>query len=73
MIIPLTGQLSALRFPYTIRVEPSSVNGLTRASVLLVFQLRAIDRRRIRGTIGRLEQDYLNQLNTQMRSLLGLE
>lgn len=26
MIVPLTGQLNALRFPYTIRVEPSKVN-----------------------------------------------
>ena len=72
MIVPLTGQLSALRFPYTIRVEPSNVNGLTQPSVLLVFQLRAIDRQRILETIGRLEQDYLDQLDAEMQRMLGL-
>ncbi|MGQ9625282.1 MAG: type II toxin-antitoxin system PemK/MazF family toxin [Anaerolineae bacterium] len=72
MRVPITGQLSALRFPYTIRVEPSNVNGLTQPSVLLVFQLRAIDRRRILETIGRLEQNYLDQLDAEMRRLLNL-
>lgn len=72
MIVPLTGQLSALRFPHTIQVEPSRVNGLTQPSVLLVFQLRAIDQRRILETIGRLEQHYLNQLDAEIRRMLSL-
>ncbi|MEW6232657.1 MAG: type II toxin-antitoxin system PemK/MazF family toxin [Chloroflexota bacterium] len=72
LIVPLTGQLSALRFPHTIRVEPSKVNGLNQPSVLLVFQLRAIDRRRILGTIGRLEPGYINQLDAEMRHMLSL-
>ena len=72
MIVPLTGQLNALRFPHTILVEPSSENGLTQQSVLLVFQLRAIDRRRIVETIGHLEQHYLDQLDREMRLMLDL-
>ena len=72
MIIPLTSQLSALRFAYTLRIEPSVINGLTVPSVLLVFQLRAIDQHRILGTLGRLEQDYLEQLDLEMKRLLGL-
>ncbi|HID62966.1 MAG TPA: type II toxin-antitoxin system PemK/MazF family toxin [Anaerolineae bacterium] len=72
MVVPLTGRLSALRFPHTIQVEPSEVNGLTQPSVLLVFQLRAIDHRRIPGKIGRLEQHYLNQLDEEMRRMLSL-
>jgi mRNA interferase MazF len=72
MIVPFTSQLSALRFPYTIKIEPSALNGLTQPSVLLVFQLRAIDRRRILTTIGRLEQVYLDQLDAEMQRLLSL-
>ncbi|MBI1877572.1 MAG: type II toxin-antitoxin system PemK/MazF family toxin [Chloroflexi bacterium] len=71
MIVPLTGQLSALQFPHTIRVEPSGTNGLNRPSVLLVFQLRAIDRRRILRTLGQLERDYLDQLDREIHLLLG--
>jgi mRNA interferase MazF len=72
MIIPLTGRLSALRFPHTIRVEPSDENGLTQPSVLLVFQLRAIDRSRIVETIGHLEQRYLDLVDREMRYMLSL-
>ena len=72
MIVPFTGKLNALRFPHTIRVEPSSENGLTSPSVLLVFQLRAIDQQRIQNKIGELEQHYLDQLDAEMKNLLNL-
>jgi len=72
MIIPLTSQLSATRFAHTIQVAPSSANGLTQPSILLVFQLRAIDRRRVLNKIGELEQHYLAQLDNEIKNLLGL-
>ena len=59
MVVPLTSNLGALRFPHTFRVDPSPQNGLARPSVLLVFQLRAIDKKRFGNRIGRLEQHYL--------------
>ena len=45
LLIPLTSQQDALRFPGTVLVEPDAVNGLRRPSVALVFQLTAIDKR----------------------------
>jgi len=72
MIIPLTSRLSAQRFPHTIFVNPSVENGLDVPSVLLVFQLRAIDRSRIGRTIGRLEPELMDQVNAEMRGMLGL-
>jgi mRNA interferase MazF len=72
MIVPLTSNLSAMRFPHTLRVEPSPQNGLIRPSVLLVFQLRAIDKRRIGNNIGHLEHHYLEEMETEMRRLLGI-
>ena len=72
MVVPLTGQLGALRFPFTVRIEPTTANGLTKPSVLLVFQLRAIDRRRVIAKLGRLEQEHIERLDTEMRSLLNL-
>jgi mRNA interferase MazF len=72
MIVPLTTNLSAVRFSHTFRVDPSPLNGLAKPSVLLVFQLRAIDKRRLGKTIGRLEQYHLQQLEAEMRRLLGL-
>jgi len=61
----MTSNLAAMRFPYTFRVDPSPQNGLTKPSVLLVFQLRAIDKGRLGKTIGNLEQHHLQQLESQ--------
>lgn len=72
MIIPFTSKLSAERFPHTIFVEPSPENGLALPSVLLVLQLRAIDRSRIDKTIGRLEAGLMERVNAEMRRMLGL-
>ncbi len=72
LVVPTTGELAALRFPHTIRVEPSATNGLTMPTVILVFQLRALDRSRILGKAGCLESQYVRQLIGEMRSLLGL-
>ncbi len=72
MIVPFTRNLSALRFPLTFQIDPSPQNGLNSPSVLLVFQLRAIDKKRLGNEIGRLEEHYLQQLNVKMRELLAL-
>jgi mRNA interferase MazF len=71
MIIPFTSNLQAMRFPHTIRVNPSALNGLSAPSVLLVFQLRAIDKSRIGRIVGRLEDFYMKQLEDEAKSLLG--
>ncbi|MFB2894797.1 type II toxin-antitoxin system PemK/MazF family toxin [Aerosakkonemataceae cyanobacterium BLCC-F50] len=42
MIVPVTSSLGALRFPFTVRIEPSVMNALTLLSVAMVFQMRAI-------------------------------
>lgn len=72
MIVPFTGRLSAQRFSHTILVQPSTTNGLSCPSVLLVFQLRAIDRRRILSTIGHLEAETMELVGAEMKSLLDL-
>ena len=72
MIIPTTTNLKALQFLHTIKMKPSRKNGFTQTSVLLVFQLRAIDKKRIIKKIGQLEQSYLKQLEKEVRKLLAL-
>ncbi len=47
MIVPLTSNLKAKNYPHTLLIQSSAQNGLDVPSVLLVFQLRAIDKRRI--------------------------
>ncbi|MBE9257579.1 type II toxin-antitoxin system PemK/MazF family toxin [Dolichospermum sp. LEGE 00246] len=70
MIVPVTSSLGALRFPFTVRIEPSERNGLTLPSVAMVFQLRAIDRKRIIQKIGELELQYLTQVDAEIWQML---
>jgi mRNA interferase MazF len=73
IIIPFTGQLQALRFPHAILVEPSKENGLSKSSVLMVFQLRAIDKQRLLSKIGHLELDILTKVDAEIQSMLSLD
>ena len=73
MIIPFTSNLRAMRFPHTILIDPSPHNGLSVQSVLLVSQLRAIDKKRIRDIVGRLENSYIVELEDELKRLLAIE
>ena len=72
MVVPMTSRLTALRWPHTIQVDPTPQNGLSVPSVLLVFQLRNIDKRRLNTQLGRLEPHYLQQVDQEIKSLLAL-
>jgi mRNA interferase MazF len=70
MVIPVTSSLGALRFAFMVEVQPSELNGLNLPSVAMVFQLRAIDRRRIVKKIGQLEPDILAEIDKKIWQLL---
>ncbi|MEK6300163.1 MAG: type II toxin-antitoxin system PemK/MazF family toxin [Acidobacteriota bacterium] len=70
LIVPLTSRLTAQSFPGTFLIQPDSDNNLNLASVALVFQLRAIDKRRVRRRLGRLSASDLSQIHDQMKALL---
>jgi len=72
MIVPFTSNLKAQRSSHTVLIPPSKNNGLTVPSVLLVFQLRAIDKQRVTGKIGHLEDDLMTKVNQEIKNLLGL-
>ena len=69
LVVPLTSQLDALRFPGTVLVEPDADNGLRRASVALVFQLSAIDQRFLRDRLGRVSQTLINEIFSALDEL----
>ena len=71
LLIPLTTQLDALRFPATVLVEPDPANGLRRPSVALVFQLAAIDRRFISTRAGHVDAAVLADLWAALDTLTG--
>ena len=72
IIIPLTSNLQALRFPHTLEVKPSKTNGLNSISVALLFQIRAIDKKRVIKKIGTLEPSILKRVDGILSTLLQL-
>ena len=72
LIIPFTSNILALRFPYTLKIEPSLKNGLSFPSILLIFQLRAIDSKRLRKRLGELEEFYIVQVKEELRKILNI-
>jgi len=70
--IPFTTAASTVaRFPAVIPVVASGQNGLARDSFLLVFQIRAIDRRRVSEPIGSIDHAVLSQVYLALDLLTG--
>lgn len=72
IVIPFTSNLLALKYPHTIEVKTSETNGLKISSIALVFQIRAIDKRRLKNRIGILEGKELEKINEMLKKILDL-
>lgn len=73
LIVPLTSKLKAADFPFTFIIEPDNLNNLNVVSVALVFQLRAIDKRRMKNKIGKIESIKLELLKQSLKEIMGLK
>lgn len=69
LVIPLTTNLRAKRFDATHCVTVNATNKLDTDSVALIFQLRAIDSRRIVHRIGKLSAKDIRAVNTILREI----
>ena len=71
LLIPLTTQLDALRFPGTLLVEKDTANGLRHSSVALVFQLTAVDNRFIGGRLGIIPKPVMKSIWSSFDEITG--
>lgn len=71
-IIPFTRKLAAARFSPNLQVNPNPANGLTATSVLLLFQIRALDMTFLMKRIGVLDAADMTQMDQLLKSMLGL-
>jgi mRNA interferase MazF len=71
LIVPFTGSQSATRFSGTVFVQADGQNGLTVASIALVFQMRALDKRYFLNRLGILDAATLDQIFTELDKLTG--
>lgn len=71
LVIPLSSAIAALRFPGTTPIKADGRSGLRTDSVALVFQLRAIDRGRIKEKIGMVSESEMVDVRLELSKLLG--
>ncbi len=69
IVCPLTTQTAGFENPLRVAV-PKGVSGLTRASDILVDQVKAIDNRRLRRLLGPLPDPYLHDLREKVLMVL---
>ncbi len=72
IIVPFTSNIQALRFPHTVEVEATKKNGLSDISIALVFQVRAIDRKRLKQKLGEIEEVKQKEIDAFLRKLMRL-
>src|SRR3989338_8884643 len=70
LVVPLTSNLEALRFSYTLNIAPSIQNGLISKSVALVFQIKSLDKKRAVKQIGCIDASGQKELNKLLEDLL---
>ena len=70
IVIPFTGSLERDNLPYTYFVEPSSANGLEKESIALVFQITAIDKKRLIKRLGELNPEDISAIAVVMKDIL---
>ena len=67
----ITSQTDKSRLPTHIDILPEHC-GLSRDSVVLLEQIRTIDKRRLREHMGRLDDDHMHQVDDAIAVSFGL-
>jgi mRNA interferase MazF len=71
LVVPLTSQSGAARFPATVTILPTAANGLSAPSIAMVFQTRALDRARFIRRLGALSDADLAAVLLKLNRLTG--
>ena len=69
IVAAITSQLSKAKIP--THIELSTAYGLTKDSVLLLEQIRTLDKRRLKEKIGVLDEDRMKDVNHALLISLG--
>lgn len=70
IVAAITSKLDKNKIPTHV---PVSVTGLEKKSILLLEQVRTIDKRRLKGFVGEIDPKYLNALDEAIVVSLGLK
>lgn len=69
IVCPLTSKTAGFENPLRVAL-PKGCAGLSRASDILIDQIKAIDKRRLRSELGALTDPFLAELRTKLLAIL---
>jgi mRNA interferase MazF len=72
VVVPVTSNLRRAKIPGTI-ILPTGEGGLTQDSVVLCYQIVAIDRERLIRKLGSLSADYVSRLQVVLPYTLQMD
>lgn len=67
----ITSQINKAKLPTHIEIS-SEEYGLQKDSVILLEQIRTIDRKRLKEKIGHLDEDHMERVNAAISISIGL-
>jgi len=71
IVAAIISQIEAERYPTEVHVLPPE-GGLTKPSIVLLNQIRSVDRRRVVGRLGRLGAPTMARVDRALQLSLGL-
>ena len=71
IIAAITSQINKAKLPTHIEIGADDY-GLAKDSVILMEQIRTIDKKRLRERIGRLDDDLMEKVNSALSVSFGL-
>ena len=69
IVAAITSQIHKAKIP--THIEVGTTFGLTKDSVLLLEQIRTLDKQRLKEKIGELDEEYMSKVNTALLISLG--
>jgi mRNA interferase MazF len=69
IVAAITSQINKAKIP--THIEIGTHFGLTKDSVLLLEQIRTLDKKRLKEKIGVLDQEYMSRVNSALLISLG--
>lgn len=71
IVAAITSQINKAKLPTHVEIRAGE-HGLNKDSVILLEQLRTVDKRRLRERIGRMEGDAMEKVNEALVISLGI-
>lgn len=73
LVISLTSKEEALKYNFSLKIAPTPKNGLDINSIAMIFQLRAVDKNKIKRKIGTIEKEVLENIEEKIKQILNLK